>query len=206
MGIKERKERDKDHRRELILNAAGEIIATEGIENLSIRKIAIKIEYSPAIIYHYFKNKDEIVNHFMNKGYQRILSALGTVKALSDEPKQKLREMSRNYIDVALQMPDEYMSVMLNSSPKILEHTSSLFKGASSKKPALSILFQCLKDIYGEKKDDKHIELTAQIISTSFFGLIIKLIIEKDFISEEQKENLIEHHINLINDWVINGK
>ncbi len=58
MSIKERKERERDERRELILNAANEIIKTEGIDNLSIRKIANKIEYSPTIIYYYFNSKE----------------------------------------------------------------------------------------------------------------------------------------------------
>ena len=62
MGTNERKEKEREIRRELILNTAQEIISSEGIDNVSIRKIANKIEYSPAIIYYYFKDKDEIIN------------------------------------------------------------------------------------------------------------------------------------------------
>lgn len=204
MGIKERKKREQDQRRELILSAANEIMREEGMENLSIRKIANRIEYSPAIIYHYFRDKDDIINHLMKKGYQKILDALSSVQAPADEPKQKLEKLMRNYIDTALQMPDEYKTVQLNSSPAVLEHTASLFKGAAGKKPALRILFQCLKDIYREKSiDDSLIELTAQVIAAATFGLIIRLIIEKDLISEEQKNNLIEHHIKCVIDGMI---
>ena len=80
MSTDERKEREREKRKELILNAAEEIIISEGIDNISIRKIANKIEYSPAIIYYYFKNKDEIINSLMTKGYKRILSTLTSVK------------------------------------------------------------------------------------------------------------------------------
>ena len=59
-------------------------------------------------------------------------------------------------------------------------------------KPALSLLYQCLKDIYkNEKIEEDRIELTAQSIAVSTLGLIIKIIVEKD-IGEEQKQRIID--------------
>ena len=43
-----------------ILDAARELFVAEGYHNVSIRKIAEKIEYSPAAIYGYFPSKDDI--------------------------------------------------------------------------------------------------------------------------------------------------
>lgn len=207
MGPKERKEREREERRELILSIASEIIAAEGIDSLSVRKIANKIEYSPSIIYHYFKDKDDIINHLMKRGYQKIMKALASAQDASDEPEERFEKLLRNYINAALQMPDEYMTVQLNTSPAVLEHTSSLFKGASGRKPALGILFQCLKEIYKDKNlSDDLIELTAQVIVVNSFGLIIRLIVEKDLISEEQRTKLIEHFIRVTLNGVVLGK
>lgn len=201
MGIKERKEREREQQRDLILQAAGEIFAEEGIEKLSIRKIANKIEYSPATIYHYFKDKEDIINHLMTRGYQKIMRSLSAVRDYPDSPEKKLRELIRKYIESALDMPDEYMSVQLSKSPAIRGYTSSLFKGASAKKPALAILTECLKEMYRNQNiEDDIIELTAQTISVSAIGLITRLIIEKD-IGEQQRTKLIDHYIT----WMING-
>lgn len=198
MGIKERKEREREEHCQLILNAADEIIAKEGIENLSVRKIATKIEYSPAIIYHYFRDKEEIINILMEKGYKKIIDGLSSTELSDDDPYERLEILLKKYIDMALNMPQEYMNILLNNSPNVLLHTSTLFKGAAEKKQALGILCQCLKDIFKDNKiDDSNAELTAQIIWTSTFGLIIRLIIEKN-IPIEQKNLLIEHHIKLI--------
>ncbi|WP_055665769.1 TetR/AcrR family transcriptional regulator [Desnuesiella massiliensis] len=198
MGIKERKEREKNEQRELILNAASEIIKKEGIENLSIRKIAATIEYSPAIIYHYFHNKEEIINILMKNGYEKILVVLSSEKDNIHKPEEKLENLLRKYIDMALQMPEEYKTVLLNHSPQVLEHTSILFQGVSSERESLRILCKCLKDIYvNENMDASMLELTAQIIWTATFGLILRLIIEKN-IGVEQRERLIDQHINLI--------
>jgi len=175
-----------------------EIITSEGIDNLSIRKIATKIEYSPGIIYHYFKDKDEIINYIMVKGYKRILSTLTAIKLSDKKPKEKLMEGLKNYILMALSIPLEYKTIMLSSSPDILKHTSVLFKGAGEKREAISMLCEILKDIYRESpKEESYIELTAQVLWSSIFGLIIRIISEED-LSETQINMLIEHHVNLL--------
>lgn len=206
MTIKERKEREREEMRSLILTAASEIMKKEGIDSLSIRKIATRIEYSPAIIYHYFQDKDDIVNHLMQEGYQRIVDALASVPPSSDRPEERLKELTRNYIGAALQMSDEYMAVQLNNAPAVLEYTAWLFKGASNKKAALQILYLYLKEIFRNKgMDDTSIELTAQVMATATFGLVVKLIVENN-IPEEQRTALIEHHIKCIVDGMILGK
>ena len=188
-----RREREKEAMRELIISTAKEIIADEGFDNVSIRKIANKIEYSPSIIYHYFKDKDEIMNTVMNSGYMKIVRAVSISDTENLTPKQRLSQMTRNYIKEALKMPDEFLAVQINQSPQALKHTSYLYMGASKEKPALTALYKCLNEIYPETNEEQ-IELKAQIIAASTMGMIIKLIIERD-IGEVQKEKLINYFI-----------
>ena len=63
------------------------------------------------------------------------------------------------------------------------------------------LLSKCLKETPSPIKDDL-LELTAQAIWTATFGLIIRLIIEKNLISDEQKEKHIEHHLRYVMDRV----
>ncbi len=74
MGIKERQERDREAVRRAILDAARELFVTEGYRNVSIRKIAEKIEYSPAALYGYFPSKDDIFYALAEEGF-RLLHA-----------------------------------------------------------------------------------------------------------------------------------
>lgn len=198
MTIEKRREREVEEMRELILSAANDIIASEGFAKLSIRKIAKKIKYSPSIIYHYFDDKEEILNVVMQRGYKKIVSAVSSMKMDSRTPQEKLIKMTQNYIKVALSMPEEFMAAQLNQSKVALKHTSSLFKGASKEKPALAELYQCLKEIYKDKDvAENTVELTAQMIVVSTLGLILKIIIEKD-IDDEQRNNLISFYSNEI--------
>ena len=70
MGIKERQERDREAVRRAILDAARELFVTEGYQNVSIRKIAERIEYSPAAIYGYFSSKDDIFFALAEEGFR----------------------------------------------------------------------------------------------------------------------------------------
>src|ERR1700746_4101221 len=69
MGIRERQERDREAVRRAILDAARELFVAEGYLNVSIRKIAERIEYSPAAIYGYFPSKDDIFFALAEEGF-----------------------------------------------------------------------------------------------------------------------------------------
>jgi AcrR family transcriptional regulator len=58
--------------RELIVDAAQDIIQVQGLAGLSAREIARRIEYSPGTIYNMFENLDDVVLHVE----ARVLDAL----------------------------------------------------------------------------------------------------------------------------------
>src|SRR6266852_2376194 len=72
MGIKERQERDREAVRRAILDAARDLFVAEGFQNVSIRKIAERIEYSPAAIYGYFASKDDIFFALAEEGFRLL--------------------------------------------------------------------------------------------------------------------------------------
>ena len=73
MGIQERKERERANMRRLILETANSLFISKGFDNISIRNIAKLIEYSPATIYLYFKNKEEIIFSLRNTFIEDLL-------------------------------------------------------------------------------------------------------------------------------------
>ena len=69
MGVKERQEREREAVSRSILDAARDLFVAEGYHNVSIRKIAERIEYSPAAIYSYFPSKDDIFFALAEEGF-----------------------------------------------------------------------------------------------------------------------------------------
>jgi AcrR family transcriptional regulator len=90
MGIKERQERDREAVRRSILDAARELFVAEGFQNVSIRKIAERIEYSPAAIYSYFPSKDDIFFALAEEGF-RLLAETLVASAHVPDPLERLR-------------------------------------------------------------------------------------------------------------------
>jgi AcrR family transcriptional regulator len=79
MGSKERQDRERQAVRQSILDAARELFAIEGYRNVSIRKIAERIEYSPAAIYSYFASKDDIYLALAEEGFGLLATKLNSV-------------------------------------------------------------------------------------------------------------------------------
>ena len=74
MGVKERQEREREAVARAILDAARDLFVSEGYHNISIRKIAERIEYSPAAIYSYFPSKDGIFFALAEEGFRLLFA------------------------------------------------------------------------------------------------------------------------------------
>jgi AcrR family transcriptional regulator len=75
LGVKERQEREREAVARSILDAARDLFVAEGYLNVSIRKIADRIEYSPAAIYSYFPSKDDIFFALAEEGFRLLFSS-----------------------------------------------------------------------------------------------------------------------------------
>lgn len=108
MGINERKEREREGVKDLILNAAREIFLSEGYENTSIRKIATKIEYSPGIIYNYFKDKNDLLLALHDKAFECKIEALFLSVQNMPDPLERLKATGTGYIQYGMDNPQDY--------------------------------------------------------------------------------------------------
>jgi len=95
VGVKERREREREARRRAVLDATRELVREQGFNSTTTRKIAERCELSEATLFFYFRSKDEIFTsllfegvEFMARGLEEIVSAGGpaerTLKRLWD--------------------------------------------------------------------------------------------------------------------------
>jgi AcrR family transcriptional regulator len=122
MGIAERKEREKQKMRRLILETAMKLFLKEGFEKVTMRRIAEKIEYSPATIYLHFRDKDEILYALHSEGFEELYRRQQSILPIKD-PLQRLRRHGEIYLSFALEKPEYYdlMFIMRNPAKKIRE-------------------------------------------------------------------------------------
>ena len=116
MSITERKEREKSEMRKLVLQTALNLFIEKGYENVSLRKIANVIDYSPSTIYLYYKDKDEILFELHNQGFAEFYKYQLSVQNIED-PLDRLNAHGKAYIDFAISNPEYYDIMFIARSP-----------------------------------------------------------------------------------------
>lgn len=115
MSTQQRRKRDKEEMRRRILDAAKQLFVKEGFDNVSLRRIASKIEYSPAALYRYFRNKKEILSVLREEGFARFVERQVAGRERFPDPVARLRDGARGYIQFAMSEP-EYYHLMFSTS------------------------------------------------------------------------------------------
>jgi len=116
MGLKERKERDKAEMREMILGSAHKLFIDRGFEEVSIRNIAEAIEYSPATIYLYFKDKNDIFFALHNEAFKKFNAYMADLANIPD-PFDRLLAMGEKYIQFTNENPQYYDIMFIMDNP-----------------------------------------------------------------------------------------
>jgi AcrR family transcriptional regulator len=141
MGIKERQERDREAVRRSILDAARELFVTEGYLNVSIRKIAERIEYSPAAIYGYFPSKDDIFFALAEEGFNLLhhpLEAAGPSRSSLDA----VRHILWQFYMFSVEQPQYFALMFVDRSVPSIRRVYERFAFAREMKQELMSLLQ----------------------------------------------------------------
>jgi AcrR family transcriptional regulator len=110
MGLRERRQRQKGLLRQEILDAARDILAREGYEGLSMRKVADRIDYSATAIYLHFKDRDDLVFCVCEELMAGLVKELQEVETRNADPLVALKKGLRRYVDFGLQHPQHYQA------------------------------------------------------------------------------------------------
>src|SRR5918998_2252499 len=87
----ERRQAVSDHKRGLILDAAREVFAAEGLEGASLRAIATQAGYTPAALYFHFDSKEAMYAEVLQGSLAALGQAVDNAVAKAREPDARLR-------------------------------------------------------------------------------------------------------------------
>jgi AcrR family transcriptional regulator len=181
MAIKERKEREKQDMRNLIIESATQLFLKHGYDKTSIRNIAEDIEYSPATIYLYFKDKDEIFYVIHENAFDLLVKLFREHDTISN-PYERLGAIGRTYINFAFENPDYYDLMFIMRAPlSQIKHEERWNAGECAFGYVLDTLTQCL-DQNLIRPADKYI--TAVSVWSFVHGLVSLYIRERMCILE----------------------
>jgi len=180
VGVKERKLRQKRFLRQEILDAASELFVKNGYENVSMRRVAEKIEYSPTTIYLYFRDKAELLEQVCQETFARLSRTLEGIQQQPGDPITRLKRGLIAYIKFGLENPHHYRATFMMHIPEGLEKEHS-HEPDSPGMQAFDILRRSVYDcISAGKFRNVDPELVSQTLWAGVHGLTSLLIIHCD--------------------------
>jgi AcrR family transcriptional regulator len=106
MRNNEEREKAKEALRTRIVEAARDIVSEEGLDALSMRALAERIEYSAATIYLHFRDKEELLRDVVEEGFRRLSEKVQEQTAAAGpgaNAAQRHRALGRAYARFALE-------------------------------------------------------------------------------------------------------
>ena len=208
MGIAERKEKQKLEIRKQILEASMKLFVEEGFSNVSIRRIADIIEYSPTTIYLYFKDKDEIFYNLHEMGFLKMQDMNRNLDDIHN-PLLRLHKMGENYIQFGMESPEFYDLMFIQPEPmeKLTEMGCNWENGEAALTRLRDTLVECMEKGYIAKTDPTVLSLSIWSMVHGLVSLATRQRLEKLVPEKENVMPMLRQSVNwLINTLDISGK
>ncbi len=113
MPVKSRRKLEKELMRQTILDAAKDIAAMDGWQNVTIRKICTKINYTAPVIYQYFESKEDLLHALRMEGILYMNNTIKKINEKEKDPTDKLVGYGLAFWRFAEEHPESYQ-VMFN--------------------------------------------------------------------------------------------
>lgn len=184
MGIRERRDGEKAEMRNKIMDAAVEIINQDGYENLSIRKIAAKIEYSPTAIYLYYKDKAQIISDMADGLCRETESrAAACLEANKSAPvTQQLRVVLADFIRCLTGKPEMAKAIIYSGMNVIFANDN---KDSTPANEGIHMLDRLLIKGIEEEGFRPGIRGTGWMIVSALLGFVISAIENRLYLLED---------------------
>lgn len=173
MGVKERREREKQELRERILEVARELFVREGYDAVSMRKIADRLEYSPTAIYLHFEDKEALIRELCDRDFLTLAREMQSIARVED-PIERLRRLGLAYLDFGLKFPNHYRLMFMTPHPPHRPEESAIAKG-NPDEDAYALVQTTLSEAIIRKRlrpEFRDPELLAQSLWAAVHGVV----------------------------------
>src|SRR6185437_3898311 len=98
-----------------ILSAAKAVLERDGIEGLTIRRVAQRAKLSPMALYRHFADKDALLNALMEDGLGAWTDIVRGIRAA--DPLEWMDALAEAYLDFALTQPHRFDAAFFLPAP-----------------------------------------------------------------------------------------
>jgi AcrR family transcriptional regulator len=172
MPPKPKTEAERQQLRTLIIDAARELFVTKGVEAVTMREIAKRIDYSATSIYLHFADKEALLRAICDTDFLALASTLKSIFQIAD-PVERLFALGQGYAQFALSHPNHYRLMFMTERTPCDPEKSSLQQN-SAEQDAYFQLKKVVSEAYaaGCFRDDlKDVDLIAQTMWAGTHGV-----------------------------------
>jgi AcrR family transcriptional regulator len=144
MASRTRYSRDRDAMRRAILGAARRLFVREGYAQVSMRRIAERIDYSAAALYLYFPAKADILFALAEDGLQRFGAAMAA-PGPEDDLLAALEDRFWRYYEFSKRQPEYFWLMFIDLSvPRIAADWDRLAVVAQTRAGGVEMVQRCI--------------------------------------------------------------
>ena len=145
-----------------ILSAARAVLENEGIEGLTIRKVAQRVELSPMALYRHFADKDALLNALMEDGLAAWESIVRGIR--TRDPLEWLLALGEAHLDFALTQPHRYDAAFFLPAPAARRFPDDFAAGRS---PAIAMIMARIDQAKaeGRLRDKPTLEIALTLVA-----------------------------------------
>lgn len=152
MGIVERKEREKEHRKEEILNAAEQVFFEKGLALATMDEIAVQAELSKGTLYLYYKSKEDLYMAVICKGHQIMLQMFQEAVSSGEPTVQLFQNVGEAYYAFYKRYRDYFRMFSFSDNTQLHSQVSEEMKAACSESGQK--ICQLVTDVIQKGMDD----------------------------------------------------
>lgn len=144
--------------REEILDVSKELLIKNGFGNISMRKIAKRLDVTATSIYLYFKNKDELLLSLIEESINDLNRSLKNSLVDGDDPVEQFESIINAYIGYALNHPQEYEIIYMVRAEEMPKYPKEKFE-------QIRDTYEILEKVIREGKEKELFEVDNPLIS-----------------------------------------
>ncbi|ODS98518.1 MAG: hypothetical protein ABS56_04855 [Lautropia sp. SCN 69-89] len=171
MGVTERRQRERAARREEILDAARDVLLSQGLRGTTTKEIAERCELSEATLFFYFRNKDEILLSLIFESIAFWAQGLDALAANSMPPEALLQAIWQFHEEVYREHPDYFVISAYLAQPQVLDNVSPEVKDEIARRSGEN--FRRLRELLARVDPSTPGVVLANLLWSLFLGLTI---------------------------------
>ncbi|TJY44497.1 TetR/AcrR family transcriptional regulator [Cohnella pontilimi] len=193
--IRRRQKEQKEELRAHILRTAGQLFVELGYSNFSMRKLAERIGYSPATLYVYFRDKDDLLFLVVDDAFMRFTERLEAAASGGTDMWERLGRLGEAYVTFGLEHPAYYQLMFMWRIDYLMEP-----QGIQKipRVQAFDVLLRTVRDAMEQGVLRAESPETASDLLWAAMHGIVSLSIQMPMFNQQRTEKLMRHAMEML--------